>query len=324
MELANFNRIVVVISALLLSATSSAQRLSSSNRSALLPKQLKQIQKYDLASASKRKVGKGFNLLSAADEQQMGGDEAEDIEAQCKLINDDRLLAYLQKVGENLVERSDARNRQFVFKIIQDDSVNALSLPNGVIYVDSGLFLELESEAELAGVLSHEIAHVAAHHAARSATRRGFMGVANLSMAMLTGGVGQAIQPAGGIAEKLMLLKFGRENEFEADILGIEYMYLAGYDPQAFERWLQRMDQGSTERKRRFSGLLMTHPATADRITLAKYMTTTMLPPRESVDDTSSFQEAKAKVLELTHPVESMQLNRKPVLLRRTTEGENR
>ena len=265
----------------------------------------KSLQKF-MASKS-RGVGRGFNLYSREDERAMGDDAAAEIDESVKLLHSEAVVAYLDRVARKLAVRPGDGAMEFRFKIIDSDEVNAMALPNGVVYVNSGLLIATESESELAGVLAHEIAHVAARHATRAATRRGIWGAAALGMAMMGGGVGQALQPAVGVAGGGFLMKFSRDSEREADLLALGYLDAAGYDPHSFVSLLERMSVADRTQKGKLANSLMkmnaSHPATDERVRRAQRAIELMLAPRESyVDDTSDFADARAAIIALTHP----------------------
>src|SRR5262249_30025586 len=188
----------------------------------------------------------------------------------------------------------------FTIKVMDTDDVNAFALPGGFFYVDSGLILAADNEAELAGMMSHEIAHVAACHAARQNTRGQLMNLASIPLIFIGGGVGYAAQNIVGLAVPLGFLKFTRGFESEADYLGLEYMYKAGYDPQAFTSFFEKIKMLEKQRPGFVAKAFETHPQTPDRIRKTQQEINTLLPGRDQyLVDTSEFVEVKARLSSL-------------------------
>ena len=157
----------------------------------------------------------------------MGKEYAQQIESSVKLIQDPVITEYVNRVGQNLVRNSDAQV-PFTIKVIDSDEVNAMALPGGFFYVNSGLILAADEEAELAGVMAHEIAHVAARHITRQMTRGQYANLATIPLIFVGGGIGYAVRSAAGLGLPLTFLSFQRGFEAEADYLGLQYMTISG------------------------------------------------------------------------------------------------
>jgi beta-barrel assembly-enhancing protease len=275
----------------------------------------------DLDAIGNRKVGcdRGMGNWYTLDHQiAMGKSYAEQVESESKLITDPVITEYINRLGQNLVRNSDAQV-PFIIKVMDTDDVNAFALPGGFFYVDSGLILAADNEAELAGVMSHEIAHVAACHAARQNTRGQLMNLASIPLIFIGGGVGYAAQNIAGLAMPLGFLKFTRGFETEADYLGLEYMYKAGYDPQAFTAFFEKIRVMEKQRPGFVAKAFETHPQTPDRIRKTQKEIDTLLPARAQYKvDTSDFEDIKARLamLENRHKLNGGQSDR-PVLRRR-------
>ena len=276
----------------------------------------------DLAAIGNRNVGcgRGIGNWYTLDQQiLMGKGFAQQVDTSSRLIGDPVIVEYINRVGQNLVRNSDAQV-PFTIKVIDSDDVNAFALPGGFFYVDSGLILAAENESELAGVMSHEIAHVAACHAARENTRGQLMNLASIPLIFVGGGIGYAAQQALALAMPMSFLKFSRNFESEADYLGLEYMYKAGYDPQAFTAFFEKVQQMEKRKPGTLAKAFSTHPPTPDRIGKTQKEMDTLLPSRlEYKVDSSEFQDVKARLasLENRHHIQQDRSDR-PVLRRST------
>src|SRR5262249_15706995 len=190
----------------------------------------------DIDAIGNRNVGcaKGMGNWYGLEKQiAMGKQISQQVESQSKVINDPVVTEYINRLGQNLVRNSDSQV-PFTIKVIDSDDINAFALPGGFFYVNSGLILAADEEAELAGVMAHEIGHVAACHAAREQSRANLAQLATIPLIFVGGPIGYAAYEGAGLAVPLTFLKFSRGFEAQADYLGVEYMYKAGYDPQAF------------------------------------------------------------------------------------------
>jgi predicted Zn-dependent protease len=275
----------------------------------------------DIDAIGTRKIGcnRGFgNWYSLEGQIAMGKDYSKQVESTSRLITDPIITEYINRIGQDLVRNSDAQV-PFTIKVIDSDDINAFALPGGFFYVDSGLILAADTEAELAGVMAHEIAHVAACHVARERTRGKLMNLASVSMMMIGGPIGYGIYQAAGIAMPVTFLKFSRGFEREADFLGVEYMYKAGYDPQAFTSFFERVRDLEKRRQNVIAKAFETHPQTPDRIARTQKEINTLLPPQiEYKVDTSEFQEIKAQLNRLENRRTAIENVTRPTLRRRT------
>src|SRR5208283_2760818 len=187
---------------------------------------LAEDKKKDPDEIGNRDVGKGVNFYSIEKEIALGKGLAQQVEREAKIIDDPIIAEYVNRLGQNLVRNSDAKV-PFTIKVIDTDELNAFALPGGFFYVNSGLILAADNEAELAGVMAHEIAHVAACHVAREQTRGNIVNLASIPLIFIPGGwaVYEGTQAALSIGVPLTFMKFSRNFESEADFLGMEYMY---------------------------------------------------------------------------------------------------
>jgi beta-barrel assembly-enhancing protease len=229
----------------------------------------------------------------------MGRQYAEQVDSNSKLIKDPVITEYVNRLGQNLVRNSDSKV-PFTIKVVDSDVVNAFALPGGFFYVNSGLILAADNEAELAGVMSHEIAHVAACHIARENTRGTLAQLASLPLIFVGGGIGLAAQEAAGLALPVTFLKFSRGFEAEADYLGVQYMYKSGYDPQAFTAFFEKIQAEEKKKPGTFSKAFETHPQTPDRIEKSQEEIERLLPAQPTYKvDTSEFQDVKSRLAKI-------------------------
>ena len=244
-----------------------------------------------------RDVGKGLNFYSVPKEIALGKQMAEEVERDSKLITDPVVSEYVNRLGQNLVRNSDAKV-PFTIKVIDSDDVNAFALPGGFFFVNSGLILKADNEAELAGVMAHEIAHVAARHGTRQATRGQLLNYGSMALIFVGGGwTGFAIQEAASAAIPIGFLTFSRGMESEADVLGLEYMYKAGYDPNAFVDFFEKIETLEKHKPSAVSRVFSTHPLTDARIRAAQREIQRDLKPQpEYVVDTSEFERIKDRL----------------------------
>lgn len=252
--------------------------------------------KYDPSKIGERGIGKGVNFYSLEKEEAIGKELSQEVERNSKLLKDPVVNEYINRLGQNLVRNSDAKV-PFTIKIIDSDEVNAFALPGGYFYVNTGLIEAAGSEAELAGVMAHEIAHVAARHATKNMTKSQIWNMASIPLIFVGGPVGFAIKEAAGVAVPMGFLKFSRNAEREADLLGLEYEYAAGYDPEAFVSFFEKLKAQEKKKGNFISKAFSTHPMTDDRVKRAQKEIADMLPPRpQYIVDTSEFEQVKARL----------------------------
>src|SRR5438128_752660 len=281
--------------------------------------------KNDVDAIGNRKVGgRGMgNWNSLESEIRMGKQYAQQVEASAKLIQDPVINEYVNRIGQNLVRNSDAQV-PFTIKVIDSDDVNAFALPGGFFYVNSGLILAADEEAELAGVMAHEIAHVAARHATRQMTRGNWANLGTIPLIFVGGGIGYAAYQAAGLALPMTFLHFSRNFEAEADYLGLQYMYKTGYDPNAFISFFEKVQAQEKKKPGTLAKAFATHPQTPDRIAKSQEEISRILPARpQYVVTTSEFGDVKARlaVLENRRKVVDQKEGNKPSL-RRTSSPD--
>jgi predicted Zn-dependent protease len=273
--------------------------------------------KDDVDAIGNRKVT-GMDWYSIESEIRMGKEYATQIEASLKLVTDPMINEYVNRVGQNLVRNSDAKV-PFTIKVVDSDVINAMALPGGFFYVNSGLILAADDEAELAGVMAHEIAHVAARHTTRQLTRAQLANYFTLPLIFVGGGIGLAAREAAGIGLPITFLKFSRGFEAEADYLGIQYMYKAGYDPNEFVNFFEKIQAQEKKKPGSMAKVFADHPQTPDRIAKSQEEIATILPAKDQyIETTSEFSEIKARLaaIENRHKVDDSNNPNKPSLRR--------
>jgi beta-barrel assembly-enhancing protease len=244
-----------------------------------------------------RNVSGKVNFYSLEKEIALGKQLASEVERHAKIINDPVVAEYVNRVGQNLVRNSDAKV-PFTIKVIDSEEVNAFALPGGFFFVNSGLILKADNEAELAGVMAHEIGHVAARHGTRQATRGEIAQLGMIPLIFMGGWTGYGIYQAASVLVPVGFLKFSRAMESEADLLGLEYMYKAGYDPTAFVDFFEKIETLEKRKPGTVAKVFSTHPPTDSRIQAAQKNIQEYLKAKpEYVLTTSEFNDVKGRLL---------------------------
>src|SRR6266540_719224 len=252
----------------------------------------------------KRNINKGIIAKmsgSTEKEVRMGRELAAEVDRQAKFIEDPLITEYVNRVGQNIVLHSDA-NVPFTIKVIDSDEVNAFALPGGFFYVNKGLLLAADNEAELAGVLAHEIGHVAARHALENQTKATFLEYLALGGSIFLGGIpGMIYQNTAGLGLLGAFMKFSRGAEEEADKLGVQYMYAAGYDPTAMATMFEKLKAKNKKKTGLIARAFATHPAPPERRASALALAARFPEHEEYVISTSEFQRVKGRLLRLSN-----------------------
>jgi len=252
--------------------------------------------KSDPGQIGNRDVG-GFNCYSIEKEIAMGKQLAGEVQRQAKLMDDPIITEYVNRMGQNLARNSDAKV-PFTFQVIDDPTLNAFALPGGFVFVNTGLVTAAETEAEMASAMAHEIAHVAARHMTRQACRAQVANIATLPLILLGGWGGYAVRQAASAAIPMTFLSFSRGFEAEADYLGLQYLYAAGYDPTASIDMFEKMTSLEKRKPGAIAKVFSTHPMNDDRLTKAQAEIQKILPQRaEYVVNTSEYVEVRGRLL---------------------------
>lgn len=270
-------------------------------------------------------------MVSLNSEMQLGAQAAAQVEQTVRLFEDPVVTEYINRIGQNLVKHSDAKV-PFHIKVVDSDEINAFALPGGYFYVNKGLITTAENEAELAGVMAHEISHVAARHTARMLTKMQLTQIGLMATMIfappVSYGTATAIQNALGLGLNLTFLGITRESEKEADQLGIQYLWNTGYDPQAFISFFEKLKAQEKNPSSRLAGWFRTHPSVPDRMTRASEELKFLPAKEEYVVNTSEFDKVKSRILAIDNPVKlanggsTNPGDRKRPTLKRRTGGE--
>jgi beta-barrel assembly-enhancing protease len=279
----------------------------------------------DVDAIGNRKVGHGPEFYSLEHDIAIGKQLSQEVEKSAKFIDDPVVIEYVNRVGQNLVRNSDAKV-PFTIKVIDSDVVNAFALPGGFFYVNSGLILHADEESELAGVMAHEIAHVCARHGTRQETKSTIVQLASIPAMIFIpySWAGYAIYQGMNFAIPLTFLKFSRADEAEADYLGLQYMYKAGYDPNSFVSFFEKVQADEKKQPGTIPKVFSTHPPTPDRIEAIQKEIATILPAREQyIVTTSEFDTVKARLQMIEQNIKVKDNNpNKPTLRKKTAQNK--
>jgi len=251
----------------------------------------------DINAIGHRDVGKGINLYSLDKEKELGKQLAHEVERSSRLIDDPVLTAYLDRIAQNIAKNSDARF-PITIRLIDSDAINAFTLPGGFQYINTGLLLQTAGEAELAGVLARGIAHTAIRSTTVEVTKGELMQLSTIPLILLgtSGWAGNGSYNGLNLSIPVTYLKYRRDAERAADYFGLQYLYKAGYDPESFSRFLERvwpLGSGSKTIPKTFSP----YPPLAERVAYMKKEIAALLPPRDgAIVSSHEFEEMKARL----------------------------
>src|SRR5262247_3188862 len=249
----------------------------------------------------KRNINKmQINFYSYDKEVALGRQFAQEVDRTAKLIEDPIIADYINKVGQNIVLHSDAKV-PFTIKVIDSDEVNAFALPGGFFYVNKGLILTADNEAELAGPMAHEIAHVAARHGVEQASKGQIVNWGSLPLIFLGGWGGFAARQVASLAIPVGFLKFSRSAETEADMLGAQYLWASGYDPNAMGTFFEKLQAQEKKKPGTMSRIFMTHPMVGDRVDKVNALIARFPERGEYTINTSEFTQVKNRLIAFTN-----------------------
>jgi len=268
-----------------------------------------------------RNIGKGLNFYSLEEEIALGRQLASQVERQAKIVDDPVISEYVNRIGQNLARNSDV-TVPVTIKVVDDPQVNAFALPGGIVFVHTGLLLKADNEAEVAGVLAHELAHVAARHGTRQASRGQIANLASIPLIFMGGWGGYAARQAAGLAVPLTFLKYSRNFEREADLLGLQYLYKAGYDPAAMVDFFEKLEAMEKEKPGTMAELFRSHPITSERVKNTQKNIQDLLEAQpQYVVTTSEFSFVKGRLQQMVARRKVSPNGESAPVLRRTGQG---
>ena len=257
--------------------------------------------KDDPAQIGNRDIGKGVNFYSLEKEMALGKQLAEEVQRQAKVVDDPLISEYINRIGQNLVRNSDAKV-PFTFQVIEGESPNAFALPGGYVFIYTALLEIADEEDELAAAMAHEIAHVAARHMTKQATKSQMVNLAGVPVGViLGGGIGGAVARQGATAGwPAVFMHFTRQDEAEADYLGVQYLYAAGYDPNGAISIFEKLESLEKKQPGTVARIFSTHPMDAARIQKTEQEIDRILPARdEYVVNTSEYMAIRQRTIAL-------------------------
>ncbi len=245
-----------------------------------------------LLTPERTRLRPGFNLFSVQHDVEIGQQVSRDAEKQLKLVTDSQVTTYINSLGRRLAAKASGEQYQYQFKVVNDRAINAFALPGGFLYINRGIFETADNEAQLAGVMSHEIAHVALRHGTNQMSKAY---AAQAPLAILGGVLGDSLggvlaKTGASFAANSVLLKFSRDAERQADLMGTQILYDANYDPRAMAEFFQKLEaQGGSRSTEFFSS----HPNPGNRAGAVNEEISKLGGARRFKNDSADFQRIK-------------------------------
>src|SRR5579872_1492309 len=282
-----------------------------------------QNKKDDPAQIGNRDVGKCLNFYSLDKEIAWGKTLADEVARESKIDDDPILSEYVNRVGQNLARNSDAKV-PFTFRVIDGDEMNAFALPGGFVFVYTVLIKLASDEDEFAGALAHEIAHVAARHMTCQESKAQVARAVSIIPGILLGGLGgMAARQAANVGGPMVFRSFTRHDETEADYLGVQYMYAAGYDPTGAVSILEKLEALQKTKPGAVAKVFATHPMNSDRIDNTDEEIQRFLPSKpEYVVTTSEYRTVRERLIDRDGGRKSTDGPDRPTLKIRNGDGK--
>jgi len=247
----------------------------------------------------KRNINKGqIDFYSIDKEVALGRQLAAEVDRESKFVTDPIITEYVNRVGQNIILHSDVKTPVEI-RVIDSNDVNAFALPGGHLYINRAVIETADNEAELAGVIAHETGHVAARHGVEQASKANLINYGSIPLIFLGGIGGFAIRQAAGLAVPLTFLKFSRGAEEEADRLGAQYMWAAGYDPHAMVTFFEKLEAKEKKKPGTIAKAFSTHPMTSDRIKEVGTLVARFPDKQEYEISSSEFTSVKSRLISI-------------------------
>ncbi len=242
----------------------------------------------------------GFNFFTRDQDIQLGKEAAAEVEKQGNIVDNRELTSYVNSIGTRLAAQPQAGGYPYTFKVVNDPSINAFALPGGSAFVQTGLIAAADNDAQIAGVLAHEITHVALRHGTNQASKARLIELPALLAEQATGGsmLGRLTQLGIGLGANSVLLKFSRTDETQADLMGAQIAAQAGYDPHELARFFEKLEAQGGSRAPQF---LSDHPDPGNRVKAIDDEIRQM-PPRNYLPDSGRLPRMKAIIAKLPPP----------------------
>lgn len=253
----------------------------------------------DITAIGHRNVGKGINLYSLEKEKKLGEQLAKEVERSSKILDDPVVSEYMNRIGQKIAQNSDVR-QPITIRVIDSDRIDALTLPGGFQYINTGLILQTDGEAELAGVIARGIAHTAIRSFTKEATKGELMQLATIPLILLGPGgwAGNGIYDGLDLSIPVTYLKFRRDAERAADYFGLQYLYKAGYDPESYTRFLERAwPEPPTGKNKNAAKVFSLFPPLTERLQSMNKEIATILPPQDAaIVTTIEFEDIRDRL----------------------------
>ena len=247
----------------------------------------------------------GFNMFSKEQDVQLGKESAAEVEKQMQIVTDSKISSLIESIGKRLLQapEAEAQTYAFSFKVVNEPSINAFALPGGPTFTHTGLIAAADNESQIAGVLAHEISHVVLRHGTSNVSKANLLQIPAMLGGALGGGgmLGQLAQLGVGLGANSLMLKFSRNAESDADLLGTRIMHRVGYNPIEMARFFEKLE-AETGKQGKVAQFFSDHPNPGNRVASVQ-KEIQLLPKRDGYDaDQGRLASVKQLVTKLPAP----------------------